>query len=236
MPSLVIDTATIAGWNTAGVNALTATSAAFTAAANSLLVISSRSDGDVANFQNSVVTDSLGGVWTKWIERNGNNSAYSACAALHTMQTGPVAASRTVTITMPFSKPIAGKGFVVTGHNISNPVGRVGSADSALSADNIVAYRSSVPFSRGVGASMDWNNGTTGTSSDTVFTQQVTGAADGLTLLKAADTIGIDIPVSFNLQMTSTPNWLFCAIELIPATVPAQADSRRTYSVSMGMR
>ena len=140
--------------------------ASFTAPANSLLVaVCSSNSGNVTH----TVSNSGGALtWTSRAKRDiFDSGAYSPAVEVFTAP-AVTSVARTVTLTSSNGGDfVALKVFVISGADMSAPVGQVGEGSSATANLNAAAYTSSVAGSRAVGIAVDAEQDGTPTSSDT---------------------------------------------------------------------
>jgi hypothetical protein len=216
--AIVLDTTTIAVARNA--TGPTTTTASNTLTSGSVILACVNSDADTGNTQTCTISNSGTALtWTKAVDRNAlsGGAGYGAFAGIF-WAIGDGAA-HTITATMAFSKPVAMKCILASGCDTATPIGATGSSDTSSSNTTVAPYTSTINNSQGVATAMDWNNGSTATSSDSNAAYQVNGSLDGITIWKAALTATSGTSVSFNIQMVTTPNWNAVSVELRPLVV-----------------
>ncbi len=200
-----------------------ATTASFTAPANSFLVVL----GAIGD--NSTITVSNTGAALTWTERVAHTSAEDAGAYTATayLATAPALASeaRTVTLEASSGGVVVGlKVLVVTGIDFDTPVGATGEGHSATTNLTAAAYTSTVAESLAVGVAVDNSEaGVDPTSSDVGFGFSSGFAQSGIAVYKAAVTANDGTSVTLNFNGTgSSREWNWVAAELIPLPEPVR--------------
>lgn len=182
------------------------TTSAFNPPDNSLLV---------ATFMgSSSATISNNGTALTWTQRatNTNNCIYTA--PLATGRTG-----MTVTAGIGTSSSRGFKVDVITGADLSTPVGATGTGSSATQNVNVNGYTSTLAGSRGLCSVFESNGlGLPSSSDDEAAWSSV---FDGMRVAKASNTATVGSTVTFNLVAPSSgPSWSWLAVEIMPAPDP----------------
>lgn len=198
------------------------TTASFTAPANSLLVaLCSSNTGGVTH----TVTNS--GTALTWTSRGkhaigSDAGAFAAAVEIFTAP-APTSAARTVTLTSSNGgDSIALKVLVITGADLTTPVGQAGEGHSTTANLSAAAYTSSVANSRGVGIASDSLQAGSPTSSDTGFAWNTSTEMSGIAVHKAADTAVASTAVTLNFNGTGgSREWNWVAVEIRTGAVDA---------------
>lgn len=180
------------------------TTASFTAPAGSLLVASVT--------PNSTGTMSNTGTALTWTLRSTSGGSRIFTAPNPTLQS-----SITATTT---GANIALKIWVVTGADLSSPVGATNSGSTTTNNATVAVYTSTVNNSRGFCAAGELNGlGPGATSTDTFAVTYLGSAVAGMSLNKAANTTPSATAVTFNMDGngTSAADWNWAAVEILPA-------------------
>ncbi|MFI6813258.1 hypothetical protein ACIBG7_12640 [Nonomuraea sp. NPDC050328] len=193
----------------------------FTPPSGSLLVacVMSKNDGSVALTNTGSALS-----WTLRIQGIHTNG----CSAIYT--SSAIAQSMSVTGTMDFfpsegTQPIAIKIYVLTGADLSDPVGATNSSQSTgVENWTFPAYTSTSPDSWGFCAAADDFQTATPSSSDVAETFNQGGASylSGMAIRKAAATPAVGTPVSFDIRSgepSPSTRWGVCAVEIKAAPV-----------------
>lgn len=197
-----------------------AVSASFTAPADSFLVALSAFTAGIGT--NSIVNSGTGLTWTL----REVSSTYDAMPSIFTAS-APVSVARTVTAqTTTPSALVALKLLVVTGADLTAPVGAVGAGDSTTQNLTAAVYTSTVAGSRAVGIATDSVGNATPTSSDVGFGFELDYT--GVAVYKATDTATPGSGVTLNFNGTgASRNWDWAAIEILPKVAPFLASRGR---------
>ncbi|WP_157253220.1 hypothetical protein [Nonomuraea typhae] len=199
----------------------TQTTAAFNPPASSVLVACMAFEASGANG----ATLTLGNTgtsltWTLRSRRDGSEGgAEDGIVAIYTAVN--VAAQTGIDVSVTSSREDdagALKVFVVTGADVTGPVGAVGEGSSTT--DNITpnVYTSTAANSRAFGIGQDWNIQGAPTSSDTGFPWDVDERTSGIAVHKAADTATAGSTVTLNFNSAgAAPAWNWVAVEIKPA-------------------
>lgn len=137
--------------------------------------------------------------------------------------TAPLPAGRTgmtVTVTNGNSVSWGLKLDVITGGNLSSPVGATGTGDSSTNNLTVAGYTSTIAGSRGIGGALDSNG--LGLPSTTDDGAAWTGVFSGIRVAKAANTATAGSSVTFNFDAagSSSAGWDWVAVEIVPALDP----------------
>lgn len=193
---------------------LSATTASFTAPADSLLVA-------LWAVTFGAGTDSItntGGALT-WTDQDASGF-YNTIVKV---STAPAASSVARTVTAQTTTPSAKtamKLLVFTGVDLAAPVGATGAGHATTANLTAAVYTSTVDESRAVGIAADDLANATPTSSDTGFGFSTTDFS-GVAVHKASDTPTAGAGVTLNFNGTgASRNWDWAAIELLPKIVP----------------
>jgi hypothetical protein len=190
------------------------TTSAFNPPDNSVLVaVVIRSTGTTISTNGTALT------WTSRKEDTDSGNIEIFTAPLVTGRTG-----MTVTASGATTGELALKVYVITGGDLSNPVGATGSGTSTANAPNVTGYTSTVAGSRGICGAFDQSARGLPTSTDDEAGYNL--FSSGMSVAKAANTTPAGTAVTFNLDAggTSTGNWYWIAVEILPlAAVPATA-------------
>lgn len=190
-----------------------ATTASFTAPTNSLLVAVCAFGVGIGT--TSVVNSGTGLTWTL----QESSATYDANPSIFTAP-APISAARTVTAQTTSPVSTALKLLVVTGADLTAPVGATGAGDSTTPNLTAPVYTSTVAGSRAVGIATDSNADTTPTSSDVGFGFSLSSYS-GTAVHKAADTAtpGTGVTLNFN-GGAAARLWDWAAIEILPLVTP----------------
>ncbi|MGW4663171.1 hypothetical protein [Streptosporangium sandarakinum] len=200
-----------------------ATTAAFTAPAGSLLVALCAAGGGAGT--NTVSNSGTGLTWATWVNHQAGQDAgaYNATAMIATA-VAATAVSRTVTLTATNGSFVALKVLVLTDVNTADPVGATGEGHSTTANLTAAAYTSTVDNSRAVGIATDSSSTTTEPiTSDVGFAFAQLFDYSGIAVHKAANTPTAGSAVTLNFNggaVTRTWNW--AAIEIKPSAPPLQ--------------
>jgi hypothetical protein len=214
-------------------NGAALTSASFTPANNSLLVVSINADTSGTGAQAYSVSGG-GLTWTN--QRQHDSSEGGAVGGLAAIFTAPVVtgASMAVSVTRTAgsggSNRVSVKVYVVSGADIAGtPVGATAEGDSGTNAIN-VGYTSTANNSRGIGCGTEWNELGLPTSTDTGDAADYGGELAVISAFKAADTptAGTGVTINFDAAGAGGAAWNWVVIELLPAAGGAtiNADAR----------
>jgi len=198
-----------------------ATTAGFNPPSNSLLVAVVNADSNTSNV-NGITTITNNGTpltWSPIVEREdadsnagpGYVSAYYAVLPTERTDmtvTGTISGSSLANISM--------KVYVVTGANLSSPIGA--SIEGSSTANNLttVAYTSTAPNSLGFAAGTDWSANGVPTSLDIENGFHSAGFISGLSAYKSSVTSPSGSPVSLNLDAggTGAAQWNWISFEI----------------------
>ncbi len=199
------------------------TTASFSPPANTLLVACVF----VENTTDTAITLSNTGTALTWTERRRRTTAEAGVnAGQIAIYTAPnVSAQAGITVTASVASVTSNaaiKVYVLTGADLTTPVGDSGEGSSTTNNDTVAAYTSTVNNSRGICAAQDWLALGTPSSTDDEETFS-NGALSGMAVTKSANTTPSGSSVTFNLDAagTSTPRWLWVAVEIKPGTQDA---------------
>lgn len=216
----------IARWTGTPGNGTDITSASFTPANNSLLVVCISADSSSSSAAQTIAVSGGSLTWTARVERNaGESGANGGYAGIFT---APVSTGASMTVSVRRSAGTGGsnrlsaKVYVVTGQNAS-PIGTNGEGSSGTNNLSAAAYTSTVNNSRAFGAATDWNALGAGSTNPTSTDSGSPGATysgqiDALSVYKAADTAtsGTAVTLNFDAAGASAPLWNWCALEIVP--------------------
>jgi hypothetical protein len=111
------------------------------------------------------------------------------------------------------------KVYVVTGADLSSPIGATGSGSSSTNNATVSAYTSTKAGSRGIGGA--WDSSGLGTPSSTDDEEGFNGSQSGMAISKASNTSAAGSSVTFNLDAPpGTPSWEWVALEIVPGADP----------------
>lgn len=150
-----------------------------------------------------------------WTSRVASIEVEIFTAPLPTGRTG-----MTVTVTSGSSVSWGFKLDVVTGANLSSPVGATGTGDSSTNNLTATGYASTVAASRGISGAFDENGlGLPSTTDDGAAWSNVFA---GIRVAKAANTAVAGTSVTFNFDAagSSSAGWDWAAVEIVPALDP----------------
>lgn len=173
--------------------------------------------------------------WTSRKEDGIGSSLEIFTAPLPTGRTG-----MTVTATGGGGE-IALKVYVITGGDLSSPVGATGNGTSAVNNPTVTGYTSTFAGSRGICGAFDQSGRGMPTSTDDESAYSLVSA--GMGVAKAANTATAGTAVTFNLDAASTSGgtWYWVAVEVKPLQVitisPSSVDAAASVpapSVSAG--
>lgn len=193
-----------------GVVASAVTTAPFDPLDSSLLVATTLS----SSIPDSITNNGAALTWTqRAVDSNQLTVIYTA--PLPSGRTG-----MTVTATWLATAGRALKVDVLTGADLSIPVGATGSGLSTVNNVTVNAYTSTVDGSRGICGAVDFNDLGAPTSTDDEVAASAT-AVSGMRVIKAANTTPAGSTVTFNLDAagTGTPSWGWAAVEILPAAI-----------------
>lgn len=152
--------------------------------------------------------------WTSRVENSNGAEIFTA----------PLAAGRTgMTVTASGGGgEIAFKIYVITGGDLSTPVGATGTGSSGTNNVTVTGYTSTLNGSRGICAAYDFSGRGTPSSTDDESTYSLISA--GMGVAKAANTSPAGTNVTFNLDAgsTSAGSWYWAAAEIVPAPDPVR--------------
>ncbi len=134
--------------------------------------------------------------------------------------TAPLTTGRTgmtVTATWATTFERALKVDVITGADLTTPIGATGTGTSSTNNVTVTGYSSTAAGSRGLCGANEDNNLGTPTSTDSAVTNQ-----HFIRVVKAANTATAATSVTFNLDAagSGTPAWTWAAVEVLPAPDP----------------
>ncbi|MDH2424727.1 hypothetical protein [Sphaerisporangium sp. TRM90804] len=183
------------------------TTASFDPPDSSLLVATTMSNVG----PNSITNNGAALTWT--LQKQGGSGAVS-------IYTAPLLAARTgmtVTATWVASTTRVFKLDVVTGADLTSPIGASGSGTSSTNNVTVNGYVSTVAGSRGLCGSNDGNGLGSPTSTDSAVSNQ-----SSMRVVKASNTASPGSTVTFNLDAfgASAPSWSWAAVEIVPAPEP----------------
>lgn len=195
------------------------TTASFTAPADSLLVaLCASNSGTVTH---TVTNSGTALTWTSRAMRDITDSGANTPAV--EIFTAPAVPSVARTVTLTSSNggdAVELKVLVITGVDLSAPVGATGEGSSATSNLTASVYTSTAASSRAVGIAVDQNQSGNPTSSDVGFAWNVSGETSGIAVYKAADTPVVGTGVTLNFNGSGSRAWNWCAIEVLAVIVP----------------
>lgn len=187
------------------------TTATFNPPAQSLIAV-----GIVAA---EAITGVSGGglTWTVRVQRSTSGQVEWWTAPNLSAQTGV-----TVTVSAPggiFAAHIAAKAYVLTGVDLTNPVGATGNNSTTTNNATVTGYTSTRSESRGLIAALDASGQGLPTSTDDEVA--FSGDLDGLIAVKSLDTPLAGTGVTFNLDAggSGAASWQWAAIEIQPPPV-----------------
>lgn len=185
----------------------TLTTASFNPPDASLLVATVMGGGNPSMSNN--------GAALTWTSRVTSLDVEIFTAPLPTGRTG-----MTVTTTSGNSVSWGFKLDVITGGNLSSPVGATGTGDSSTNNLTVAGYVSTVAGSRGISGGFDENG--LGTPSTTDDGAAWTGVFSGIRVAKSAVTATVGTSVTFNFDAagSSSAGWDWAAVEIVPALDP----------------
>ena len=199
----------------------TRTTAAFSPPARSLLVACIAFEA--VGMPEATLTVSNTGTsltWTARVRRDSRESgANSGIAALYTATNANAQSGITVTAVSGRSSDAGGlKVLVVTGADLTSPVGATGEGSTSEVQFTDPAYTSTKDGSRCVAMGSDFAANGTPTSTDVGFGFLVASRLDGLALHKASNTVnaGTSVSVNFNNNSGSHGLWNWVAAEVLP--------------------
>lgn len=140
--------------------------------------------------------------------------------------TAPLPAARTgmtVTVSGGSSGEIALKTYVLTGADLTNPVGATGAGNSGTNNVTVTAYTSTIDGSRGLCGAYDSSARGLPTSTDNEDAYNI--ISSGMAVAKAANTTPAGTNVTFNLDAGGTAGgtWYWIAVEILPQVDPLRA-------------
>ncbi len=223
-----VDDSTIARWTGNPANNVDITSASFTPAAGTVLVVAVNADTSASADITTSVSSSPALTWTNRSERDWGSGATNGHTSIWTA-TVSSSASTTVSVrrtvgTGGTTNRISAKAYIVSGADTASPVGQVGSGASTTNNLTAAAYTSSVNNSRGIGAATDWTQQGVPTSTDVGDGAHYVGQLAVLSAYKAASTplSGTAVTLNFDAAGAGAPQWGWVAIELKPSTMATQ--------------
>ncbi|SET47993.1 hypothetical protein [Nonomuraea wenchangensis] len=206
------------------------TTASFTAPADSLLVALVSSNAGTTTHTMSSTGGTL--TWTSRVKRDILDSGGNVPAV--EIFTAPAASSaaRTVTATSVFGTFVTLKVLVITGVELSVPVGATGEGSSSTASLTPNVYTSTGKNSLAVGIAADENQAGAVTSSDVGYAWNVSGETSGIAVHKAATTPTPGSTVTLNFNGSGSRLWNWAAIEVLAAPdLPRAAVFRPTGAV-----
>lgn len=207
--AIAVDGSAPIRWSGIGASGAAATSAAFTAPTDALLVCCVQADGDGAHSEAITVSDSGGLSWTKQVERTWAESTTGGQSAIWTSRTVS-SVSRTVTVSMTFTGGTnfrrTGHIYVLTGVDVNGtPVDTVGASNEGGSTTNSINTSSITPGANGllVVSDCDWSAaGAFQSSSD--LTQESQDFAGAISVCDGYKTSTSGVGVTGNLNAAGT--------------------------------
>lgn len=199
------------------------TTASFSPPANTLLVACVF----VENSTDPAISISNTGTSLTWTQRALRTTAEAGSnageVAIYTAPNTNSQSGITVTASITGVTSVAAiKVYVLTGADLSTPVGATGEGTSTTNNVTVNAYTSTVNNSRGICAAHDWLalGAPSSTDDEETFSN---GALSGMAITKSANTTPSSSSVTFNLDAagTSTPRWQWVAVEIKPGTQDA---------------
>lgn len=186
------------------------TTSAFNPPDNSLLVATTLSN--VA--PQSITNNGAALTWTLRKQSSGG---------LVSIYTAPLTAGRTgMTVTASWLTTFTRsfKVDVITGADLSSPIGATGNGTSSTNAVTVTGYTSTVAGSRGLCGAIDGNDLGTPSSTDSAVTNN-----SAMRIVKASNTATASSSVTFNLDAagSGTPSWSWAAVEIVPAPDPPRS-------------
>lgn len=218
--------ASVARWAGSVSQGSSITSASFTPADGSLLVLCINMDKFASSSMLTVVFTVTGGslVWTQRVIQQPSATVAGPVAAIWT---APVVTGASMTVSVsqtgdPDGGRLSAKLYIVTGQH-ALPIGATGSGTSATNNITPTAYTSTADNSRGFGSATDFNALGTPASTDTEDAAHYSGEISVLSLFKAADTptSGTGVTMNFDASGTGAADWGWCALEILPDAAPA---------------
>lgn len=207
------------------------TTASFTAPANSLLVALGSSNAGTTTHTISNTGDAL--TWTSRVKRDLIDSGGNVPAVEIFTAPAPASVARTVTFTSAFGVFVTLKVLVITGVDLTAPVGATGEGSSSTANLTPTVYASTGKSSLAIGIAADENQAGAVTSSDVGYAWNVSGETSGIAVHKAATTPAPGSAVTLNFNGTSGSRlWNWAAIEVLAAPdLPRAAVFRPTGAV-----
>jgi hypothetical protein len=199
-----------------------ATTASFTAPADSLLVALCAAGGGASTLSMSNSGTAL--TWTTQVQHIiGEDTGAFSVAAFIATAVPATSVARTVT----FASSTGGatvdmKLLVVTGADVAGtPVGAKGEGHSTTANLSPTVFTSTLDLSRAMGIAADADASGSPTSSDVGFAFNHIFDQSGIAVYKAADTALAGTGVTLNFNGTGgTRSWNWAAVEVLPAVAP----------------
>lgn len=199
------------------------TSASFTPPANSLVLVIASLDAMTDVNATALVTDSRGLTWVPIAEsdvghgttQSGHTSAWYAKSVTSASMTVSVQRNTNTGTT----HVVDFKVYVITGHDLNQPIGAVAYGDTTTNAYTANAYTSTVNNSRGFAAMTDWAALGAPSSTDVEDAAHYAGAISVQSMYKASDTATSGTAVAFDMDAfgSSAPSTTWVAFEVRPA-------------------
>lgn len=226
---LAVDATTIARVTPAYVNnGNSMTTASFTPASNSLIVVCVGTDSgtDTTNDATLTVSDSLSHTWTKVQEWDPNSGATEGSGSHASLWYTQITTAAAMTISMTPTKNSLGaamssfKGYIFTNYDSSSPIGASNHGSSAAASITPTVYTSTTAGSIPVGCASIWGTGVGSSSTDTGDGLNGNGDFAGVSTYRGTPTASAGTAISINFQTTgyqSGNSWHWTAMEVKPA-------------------
>lgn len=207
------------------------TSGSFTPPANSLLLVMVSADSLALADASVLVTDTQNLSWSKIGEadpgtgtiQSGHSSAWCANASTSTSMTVSVRRTSQNEETGRLSFKV----YIVTGHDLAQPIGTSFSGGDTTADMTSTLYTSTVDNSRAFGVMTDWNALGLPTSSDTEDAADYPSAISAMSVYKATDTAlaGTTVSMNFNPFGAGLAELTYVAFEVRPSGAPSSTCS-----------
>jgi hypothetical protein len=210
----------------------TATTASFTAPANSLVIAAVVSDAFAVAPTISVGNSGTALTWTRIIKRDLSDGGMGGYAGAYYAKVGN-SQTMTVNATVNMTCTVSVKVYVVTGADMNTPIGATVSGNSTSNNFSTTAY-TSLTNTRGFVVASDYTPKGIPTSSDTVVDGfSSTGNVGGLSGYKSSNT-SVSGNVSFNITAPSTGHeWNWVAFEIRSTNSTAAAPSQTLVAAAL---
>lgn len=207
------------------------TSGSFTPPANSLLLVMVSADSLALADASVLVTDTQSLSWSKIGEadpgtgtsQSGHSSAWYANAATSTSMTVSVRRTSQNEGTGRLSFKV----YIVTGHDLAQPIGTSFSGGNTTANMTSTLYTSTVDNSRAFGVMTDWNALGLPTSSDIEDAADYPSAISAMSVYKATDTAlaGTAVSMNFNPFGAGLAELTYVTFEVRPSGAPSSTCS-----------